>query len=240
MHSGYARGAWHDAVMPEPHLLAAELAPTGALRAAINLSNPVLAHGTPEDPGGLTVDLAREIASRLGVPCELTCVDAARKSFDLMVSGAADLCFLAIDPRRAEQVTFTSAYLIIEGVYVVAQDSPLRTPADVDREGVRVGVKEGSAYDLHLSRELQHAQVVRGAEGTTVFLEKGLEAGAGIRQPVAELVAGRDDLRVIDEAFMQIRQAVGVPRGRSQAATDWLDHTVAELVASGFVDRVRG
>lgn len=215
--------------------LAAELAPTGTLRAAINLGNPVLAQGDADDPRGVTVDLAREIAGRLGVPVRLMPVDAARHSFDLLREGTVDLCFLAVDPARAEEVAFTTPYLVIEGVYVVRADSDLRAAEEVDRPGVRVGVKQGSAYDLHLSRELRHAEMIRGAEGTTVFLDQGLEVGAGIRQPVTELVRGRDDLRLLDGAFMQIRQAVGVPRGRSERALTWVEATVRELVDVGFV-----
>jgi polar amino acid transport system substrate-binding protein len=218
-----------------PHPLAAELAPGGALRAAINLGNPVLAHGDERSPGGVTVDLATEIGRRLGVPVELLPVRAARDSFALLSEGRADLCFLAVDPARAEEVAFSAPYLVIEGVYVVPAGSALRSAEDVDRPGVRVGVKEGSAYDLHLSRELRHAQVVRGAEGTAVFLEQGLEVGAGIRQPLTQLVRERADLRLLDGAFMQIRQAVGIPQRRSAEAVAWLGSTVHHLGASGFV-----
>lgn len=220
---------------PTDPAIVPELAPTGTLRVAINLGNPVLTHGTAEEPGGVTVNIAREIGRRLAVPVALASVDAARRSFELMASGQADLCFLAVDPTRAEEVAFSTPYLVIEGVYVVPAGSALRTVEDVDAPGVRIGVKEGSAYDLHLSRALQHAQVVRGAEGTDVFLEQGLDAGAGIRQPLTELVRQRGDLRLVDGAFMQIRQAVGIPKGRSAAAVAWLEATVAELVSSGFV-----
>lgn len=146
-----------------------DLAPTGTLRASINLGNPVLAQGTPDDPGGVTVDIARELGTRLGVPVELVCFDAARDSFEAMASGRADICFLAVDPARAETVAFIPPYAVIEGVFAVPDDSPLTSAADVDRPGVRVGVKQGSAYDLFLTRTLTHAEVVRGAEGTTVF-----------------------------------------------------------------------
>lgn len=220
---------------PTDPAIVAELAATGTLRVAINLGNPVLTHGTAEEPGGVTVDIAREVGRRLGVPVELTSVDAARRSLELMASGQADLCFLAVDPTRAEEVAFSIPYLIIEGVYVVPAGSALHTVEDVDAPGVRVGVKEGSAYDLHLSRELQHAQAVRGAEGTDVFLEQGLEAGAGIRQPLTTLVEQRPDLRLVADAFMQIRQAVGIPRDRSEGVVGWLERTVTDLVVSGFV-----
>lgn len=215
--------------------LATDLAPRGVLRAAINLGNPVLAQGTPDAPAGVTIDIARQIAARLDVPAEFACFDAARKSFAAMTTGAADICFLAIEPAREAEVAFTPPYALIEGVYAVPSDSPLSSPADVDRPGVRVGVKQGSAYDLFLSRSLKHATIVRGVEGTTVFLEQNLEAAAGVRQPVTAFVASRPGLRLIDERFMEIRQAVGVARTKRPETVRFLRDVVEELKASGFV-----
>jgi polar amino acid transport system substrate-binding protein len=215
--------------------IATDLAPTGVLRASINLGNPVLAQGTPDEPAGITVDLAREIAARLGVEVEFLCFDAARKSFEAMTSGAADLCFLAIDPAREAEVAFTAPYVVIEGVYAVPQDSPLTTVAEVDSPGVRIGVKQGSAYDLYLTRTLQNATVVRGIEGTDAFRADGLEAAAGIRQPITAFVAAHDDVRLIDERFMQIQQAVGTTKDRQPETIQFLRELVEELKASGFV-----
>jgi polar amino acid transport system substrate-binding protein len=221
--------------MTAPAELVRDLAPTGVLRASINLGNPVLAQGTSDEPSGVTVDLAREVASRLGVPLELVCFDAARTSFEAMTEGRADLCFLAVDPVRAAEVAFTAPYVVIEGVFVVPRDSGLTTAGDVDREGVRVGVKRGSAYDLHLSRTLEHATVVRGDEGVDVFREQGLEVGAGIRQPMNAYVATHPEVRVIEERFMQIQQAVGTTRTRRPETVRFLRDLVEELKASGFV-----
>ena len=215
--------------------VARDLAPTGLLRASINLGNPVLAQGAPQAPTGVTVDIARAVGERLGVPVELVCFDAARRSFEAMATGDADLCFLAVDPARATEVAFTAPYVVIEGVYVVPVDSPVRSVADVDRDGVRVGVKHGSAYDLHLTRTLEHASIVRGDEGVDVFVSEGLEVGAGIREPVTAFAAGRDDVRVLDEAFMQIEQAVGTTRTRAADTVAFLHELVEELKASGFV-----
>ncbi|MGW0933804.1 transporter substrate-binding domain-containing protein [Streptomyces sp. NPDC002666] len=213
-----------------------DLAPAGVLRASVNLGNPVLAQGTPADPAGVTVDLAREIGARLGVPVELLCFDAARKSYEAMATGRADICFLAIDPAREAEVAFTAPYVLIEGVYAVPSGSALASVADVDREGVRIGVKQGSAYDLFLTRALRHATVVRGAEGIDVFREQGLEAAAGIRQPMTEFVAADPDgVRLIEDRFMEIRQAVGTTRSRTPETVDFLRDVVADLKASGFV-----
>ena len=212
-----------------------DLAPTGTLRASINLGNPVLAQGTPEAPAGVTVEIARELGSRLDIPVEMICFDAARESFEAMAEGRADICFLAVDPAREETVAFTAPYAVIEGSYVVPDGSPIRSVADVDRPGVRVGVKAGSAYDLFLTRTLESASIVRGDEGVDVFVAEGLEVGAGIRGPVTAFAAGRDDLRVVSGAFMQIHQAVGTSRARSGETVAFLCDLVEELKAGGFV-----
>ena len=212
-----------------------ELAPAGVLRAAINLGNPVLAQGTAAAPAGVTVDIARELGARLGVPVELACFDAARKSFDALRDGEAGLCFLAIELARAAEVAFTAPYLVIEGAYVVPASSRITSPAEVDRAGVRVGVKEGSAYDLFLSRTLQQARLERGADGLELLSQQGLEAGAGIRQVVSGFVASHPGFTMIDEAFMQIRQAVGILRTRLPETAGYLAAVVEELKASGFI-----
>ncbi|MEU9340300.1 transporter substrate-binding domain-containing protein [Streptomyces sp. NPDC048278] len=215
--------------------LARDLAPTGVLRASINLGNPVLAQGTPELPSGITVELAHEIAARLNLPVEFVCFDAARKSYAAMVEGQADLCFLAVDPAREAEVTFSTPYVHIEGVYAVPVNSAFASADEVDREGIRIGVKKGSAYDLYLARTLRHATVVRGDEGVDVFHAEGLDVAAGIRQPLSSHVAQRPDLRLLEPAFMTIRQAIGTTKTRGTETTRFLSETVAELLASGFV-----
>jgi polar amino acid transport system substrate-binding protein len=212
-----------------------DLAPTGVLRASINLGNPVLAQGTPDAPAGVTVDIAHEIAARLDVPVSFLCFDAARKSFEAMTSGQADICFLAVEPAREAEVAFTAPYVVIEGVFAVPADSAFTSPADVDSPGVRIGVKQGSAYDLFLTRTLQHAEVVRGNEGTDAFRAEALDAAAGIRQPMTAFVAANPDVRLIDERFMQIQQAVGTTKDRSPETVQFLRDLVEELKANGFV-----
>lgn len=215
--------------------LVADLAPAGVLRASLNLGNPVLVQGTPTAPTGVTVDIAHEVAGRLGVPVEFRCFGAARESFDAAVAGQADICFLAVEPARAAKIAFTAPYVLIEGVYAVPRESPLTTVAQVDSAGIRIGVKQGSAYDLFLTRTLKHATVVRGSEGTEAFTAGNLEVAAGVREPMTEFVAARSSCRLIEGRFMVIPQAVGTAKGKRQETVQFLHDLVEDLKASGFV-----
>ncbi len=217
-----------------------DLAPTGKLRAAINLGNMVLAQkaAATGELGGVTVDLARELGRRLAVPVELIPFDAAGKVFDALKSGAWDIAFLAIEPVRAAEISFTAPYVIIEGVYMVPATSPLQTVADVDREGVRIAVNKGSAYDLYLTRTLKHASLVRGESGTDLLLKDKLEAAAGVKQPLVEFAKSNPSVRIMPGRFMEIRQAMGTPKVRlagREAAPRYLHAFVEEMKASGFV-----
>jgi polar amino acid transport system substrate-binding protein len=223
-----------------PADLVKEFAPTGKLRAAINLGNMVLAQKDPAsgEPRGITVDLARELARRLGLSVELVTFDAAGKVFDALKTGSWDIAFLAIEPVRAAEIAFTAPYVIIEGVYLVPKDSALRAVADVDRDGVRIAVNKGSAYDLYLSRTLKHAKLVRGENGIDLFLKDKLEVAAGVKQPLAAFAKTHPDVRVMDGRFMEIRQAMGTPKLRYEgrdAAPRYLHAFVEEMKATGFV-----
>lgn len=214
-----------------------DLAPTGAVRAAINLGNAVLAQGTPDAPRGITVDLARELARRLGVPVTFVVFDAAGKVFEALKAGAWDVAFLAIEPVRAAEIAFTAPYVLIEGTYVVPDDSPLKTVEDADRPGVRIAAAKGSAYDLYLSRTLKHATLVRaptGPEAFEIFLRDKLDAAGGVRQPLIAFAREHPHLRVMEGRFMAIQQAMGTPQGRAAGARH-LAAFVEEMKASGFV-----
>jgi polar amino acid transport system substrate-binding protein len=225
-------------VVTVPPEIRSELAPTGTLRAAINFGNPVLAQKDPVtgEPRGVSVDLARELGRRLNVPVELVTYDAAGKVFDALKSGAWDIAFLAIDPARASEISFTAPYVIIEGTYMVPADSPLRTIGDVDRDGVRVAVGNKSAYDLYLTRTLKRAQIVRAPSSPAaieIFLTDKLEAAAGVKQPLFQFAKINPKVRVMDGRFMVIEQAMGTPKGRETGAR-YLREFVEEMKASGF------
>jgi len=216
-----------------------ELAPQGVLRAAINFGNPVLAQRNREsgEPCGVSVDLARELAKRLGVPIELVLFDAAGKVFEAAQSNAWDIAFLALDPVRAAEILFTAPYVIIEGTYLVREASPFHTIEDFDKTGVRIAVAKGAAYDLFLTRALKHAKLVRhetSSGAMELFLDAGFEAAAGVRQPLIEFARTHSGLRVIDGTFVSIQQAMGTPKGRP-AAREFLQSYIEEMKRSGFV-----
>jgi polar amino acid transport system substrate-binding protein len=219
--------------------LVAELAPTGRLRAAINFGNSVLAQQDPVGgpPRGVSAELARELAQRLGVGIDYVTFDAAGKVFEALKAGLWDIAFLAIDPVRAAGIDFTAPYVVIEGTYLVPEDSTLRTIADVDRDGVRVAVAQGSAYDLYLTRTLKHAKLARqpsGPEALEMFVRDRLEAAGGVRQPIVAFAQAHPDTRVIPGRFMAIEQAMGTVKGRAAGAA-YLRKFIEEMKASGFV-----
>ena len=222
-----------------PEVLCA-LAPQGTLRATINVGNPILAgvdRGTGA-PYGVSVDIARELATRLGVPLELIVVAAAAKAVETVTAGGADFGFFAIDPVRGAGIAFTAPYVLIEGCYLVRRDSPIIDNGQVDAPGMRVVVGSGSAYDLFLTRELEHATIVRVPTSPAVvdaFLEQGLEVAAGVKQQLQADTARHSGLRLIGKPFMTIQQAMGVAKARGEAAAQYLRIFVDDLRSSGFV-----
>jgi polar amino acid transport system substrate-binding protein len=210
------------------------------LRAAINLGNPVLA-GRDEvsgEPAGVSVDLARELAGRLGVPVELVAFDRAVQSVDAVRAERADIGFFAIDPARGEGLLFTAPYVLIEGSYLVPSSSPVTGITQVDDAGRRISVGAGSAYDLFLTREIRHAEIVRcpGAPAALEALRSGaVEVAAGIRQVLEAEAQRAPGVRVLPGRFMVIQQAMGLPASRGPQAQQRLAAFVEEMKASGFV-----
>lgn len=218
----------------------AAFAPTGALRASINLGNPILAGRDPAsgEAAGVSVDLARALAERLGVALELVVFDTAGKSVDAVRQERADIGFFAIDPLRGQEISFTPPYVLIEGCYLVREDSPLQHNDEVDQRGRRITVGGGSAYDLYLSREIRQAQLQRAPSSPEVvptFLAEGHDVAAGVRQQLEADARRLPGLRLLPGRFMVIRQAMGLPKSRGAAASAYLDAFVEDMKASGFV-----
>ena len=225
---------------PSPAVVA-ELAPTGTLRLGINFSNFLL---TAKDPvtgegRGIAIDLGRELGRRLGVPVEVVGYPNPGALADAAGSGVWDVGFLGAEPKRANQIDFTAAYVEIEASYLVPPGSPLKTVAEVDREGVRIAVPAKSAYELYLSRTIKHARLVleQGADNAFKrFVGEKLEALAGLKP---RLVTDHDKLpgsRMLDGRFTAVQQATGTPKGRP-AGAQYLREFIEDVKASGLVAR---
>jgi polar amino acid transport system substrate-binding protein len=216
----------------------AALTPTGPLRAAINLGNPILASRGPDGVlQGVSVDLAREASRRLDVELDLVPFASAGAVVEAVKAQQVDLAFVAIDPVRGADTDYTPPYVIIEGAYLVRADSALQGNDEVDRAGTRVAVGRGSAYDLFLTRELKAATIVRAPTSpavTDLFLAQHLEVAAGVRQQLDADARRVGGVRLLPGRFMVIEQAMGVPKGR-HAAQAWLGDFIEDLKASGFV-----
>ena len=216
-----------------------DLAPTGKLRIGINYGNPVLAKRDPStgELSGVAVDLATELGKRVNLPIELVPFESAGKMFDAVKTGAWDAAFLAVDPGRANQIDFTAPYIEIEGTYLVPPGSPLRAIADVDREGVRIGISSGSAYDLFLTRSIKRAELVRAPDPNGAFeqiLKGKVDVVAGVRQHLIANLQKLPGSRVLDGRFMAIQQALGIVKGRS-AGAKYLHDFIEDVKASGLV-----
>lgn len=215
-------------------------APTGVLRASINLGNPILAnrHAQTGEVGGVSVDLARAFGERLGVPVELVVFDAAGKSVEAVTAEQADIGFFAIDPLRGQGIRFTAPYVLIEGAYLVRDASPLQANEQVDQPGTRVTVGKGSAYDLYLSRELRQATIERAPTSPAVvdtFVATNADVAAGVKQQLQADAQRIGGLRLLPGRFMVIQQAMGMPSSRGEAAAAVLHAFVEECKQSGFV-----
>jgi polar amino acid transport system substrate-binding protein len=223
-----------------PPDLIARFAPTGPLRASINVGNPILASRNSEsgEIRGVSVDLAREFARRLGVGVDLVVFERAADSVDAVRAETADVGFFAVDPARSDGLSFTAPYVLIEGSYLVAQSSTLVDNCQVDSHGCRISVGAGSAYDLFLTREIEAAELVRfqGAAPAIDALRSGkVDVAAGIRQLLEAEERRAPGVRVLPGRFMVIQQAMGTPAGRGHDAQALLAAFVEEMKADGFV-----
>lgn len=218
-----------------------ELAPAGKLRAGINHGNFLLVNKTSAGgtPTGVAPDLARELGARVGVPVEFVSYDQAGKLAEGVRVGDWDVAFLGNEPQRANEIAFSAAYLEIEATYLVPAGSLIRTLAEVDRPGVRIAVADKAAYDLYLSRNLKHAELVRaeGIDGSyALFVGRKLEVLAGLRPRLVSDVEKLPGSRILEGRFMAVQQSIGSPKGRD-AAAQYLREFVEDVKRSGFVAR---
>ncbi|HUT50658.1 MAG TPA: transporter substrate-binding domain-containing protein [Alphaproteobacteria bacterium] len=226
-----------------PDTIQSELAPTGALRAGINLSNPLLVTGKTAagdrtgDPEGVSPDMARAIADKLGIGVTYVTFPSPGELADAAEADAWDIGLIAAEAKRAETIAFTPAYVEIEATYLVPAGSSIATIDEVDRPGVRIAVSGRSAYDLYLVRTLKHAELVRGAglDGTVdLFEAEKLDVLAGLKPGLMENVEKLPGARILDGRFTVVQQAIGTQKHKTQAAA-FLRDFVEEAKASGLV-----
>jgi len=217
-------------------------APTGTLRVGINLGNPLLASqdSSTQTLYGITIDIAHEISKRAALPINLIPYKTAGATVDAVKAGDIDLVFVAIDPIRGADISYTPAYIEIEGAYMVKTSSPIKANEAVDVEGTEIVVGKGSAYDLYLTREIQHASLLRSASSQAVvddFMSGIGNVAAGVKQQLESDAKRYAGLRMLPGRFMVIHQALGIPKARPhyEKTTAYLSKLITELKQSGFV-----
>lgn len=221
--------------------LAKDLAPTGMLRAVYIATNPVQASVDPatKEVRGPAADIARELGKRAAVPVTVMGVRGVDGVIDAVKNGAADIGFVAFDPVRAEQVDFSQNYSLAQNTYLVPERSPIKSVADVDRAGIRIGVGARDAGDYFLTRTLKAATLVRndGGVGDTVvkaLLAGELDAYAGNRMRLHEAAQKTQGLRLVPDNFYGVEQAVIVPKGEATRLAI-VNRFIDEARASGFI-----
>ena len=217
-------------------------APTGTLRVGINLGNPILANQNPETKQlyGVTIDIANEIGKRIALPVQLIPFKTAGATVDAVKTGDIDLVFVAIDPVRGADISYTPAYIQIEGAYMVKDGSPLKSNDEVDVLGTEIVVGKGSAYDLYLTREIKNAALLRAASSQAVvddFMSGKGNVAAGVKQQLESDAKRYQGLRMLPGRFMVINQAIGIPKARPgyENTTAYLSNVISELKQSGFI-----
>jgi polar amino acid transport system substrate-binding protein len=223
----------------------AQLAPTGVLRAGINLSNFLLVTGRSEsgEPTGVAPDMAREIATALGVPVKYVTFKSPGELGDQVGKDVWDIGLIGAEPQRAEKIQFTAAYVEIEATYMVPEGSPIKSIADVDRKGVRIAVSARSAYDLWLVNNIRNATLVQvsGLDAAyEKFMSDKLEVLAGLRPGLLKDVEKAPGLKILDGKFTAVQQAVGTAKANVEAAAflaDFVEKAKKSGMVQGFIDR---
>lgn len=220
----------------------AQLAPTGVLRAGINMSNFLLVNSTGPDgePQGVSPGMAAAIAGRLGVPVQYVPYPKPGALADAVGTGAWDIGLIGAEPQRAEKIAFTAAYAQIEATYLVPAGSAITDIGQVDQPGIRIAVTARSAYDLWLERNIRHATLIRTDSldsACDVFVADKLEVLAGLRPRLLNDVRKLPGARILDGQFTAVQQAIGTARANTAAAA-WLHDFVEEAKASGLVARL--
>jgi polar amino acid transport system substrate-binding protein len=216
-----------------------QLAPTGVLRAGINLSNFLLVSGTAADgsPQGISPDIANLVASTLGLPCELICFDRPGKLADAVNQDIWDIGNIAFEAERAQTLDFSHPYVVIEANFLVRHDDNFLTNDDVDRAGIKIAVSERSAYDLWLTDHFSQAQIIRASSiqaAHDLFLEKKVDVLASLKPKLLEDLANHSGLRMIDPPFTAVKQSIGVAKGKADSIA-FINALIAQSIENGWI-----
>jgi polar amino acid transport system substrate-binding protein len=223
---------------PDPRV--ADLVQAGRLRFGLP-GNTLLAAKDPVtgELRGVAVDLARELAARIGVAAQPVEYPNAAKLMEGLQAGAWDVGFLGIDPERAKVVDFTPPYMELDLTYLVPAGSPLRSVADADRCGVRIGVTRGTIPDLFLSRTFRSAEIVRAdtdAAALDLLRAGKVDAIAENRIALLGLAVQLTGSRVLEDRFLTVQQAIAVPKGLTGRLA-FVSEFIERAKASGFVQQ---
>jgi polar amino acid transport system substrate-binding protein len=224
--------------MPDKAVVS-ELAPTGVLRAAINMGNFLLVTGkSPSgDPTGVSPDMAAAIAARLGVPVKYIPYARPGEIADDAEKGLWDIGLIGAEPQRAAVINFTAAYCEIEATYLVPAGSPIRSIGEVDQPGRRIAVTARSAYGLWLENNYKRGELLQfdsAPAALTAFDGEKLDAYAGLRPGLMEVHQARPGSRILDGQFTSVQQAVGTPK-KNAAGFAFLKEFVEEAKRSAIV-----
>ena len=216
-----------------------QLAPTGILRAGINLSNFLLVSGTAADgsPQGISPDIANLVAATLGLPCELVTFDRPGKLADAVNQDIWDIGNIAFEAERAQTLDFSYPYVVIEANFLVRHDDGFLTNDDVDKAGTRIAVSERSAYDLWLTDHFSKAQIIRASSiqaAHDLFFENKVDVLASLKPKLLEEVANHSGLRMIDPPFTAVKQSIGLAKGKAESIA-FINALIAQSIENGWI-----
>ena len=216
-----------------------QLAPTGILRAGINLSNFLLVSSTAADgsPQGISPDIANLVAPKLGLSCELVCFDRPGKLADAVNQDIWDIGNIAFEAERAQTLDFSHPYVVIEANFLVRHDDNFLTNDDVDRAGIKIAVSERSAYDLWLTDHFSQAQIIRASSiqaAHDLFFEKKVDVLASLKPKLLEDMANHSGVRIIDPSFTAVKQSIGLAKGKAESIA-FINTLIAQSIKNGWI-----
>ena len=216
-----------------------QLAPTGILRAGINLSNFLLVSSTAADgsPQGISPDIANLVASKLGLSCELVCFDRPGKLADAVNQDIWDIGNIAFEAERAQTLDFSHPYVVIEANFLVRYDDNFLINDDVDRAGTKIAVSERSAYDLWLTDHFSQAQIIRASSiqaAHDLFFEKKVDVLASLKPKLLEDMANHSGVRIIDPSFTAVKQSIGLAKGKAESIA-FINTLIAQSIKNGWI-----